>query len=170
MTDTTNDSNAPEGADDETSEMRFGAGETAWLAVVTVLALLGVALGVIALIVAKDNSSGSAAGGSTTPTSELSALAVQGQELADSNGCATCHSVDGSDGTGPTWAGLAGSEVTLDDGTTVTADEAYLTQSIQDPSSQKVEGFNVAMPQFDLSQDQVDALVAYISELGGAGN
>lgn len=46
---------------DETSEMRFGAGETAWLAVVTLLALLGVALGVIALIVAQDNTGGGGA-------------------------------------------------------------------------------------------------------------
>lgn len=170
MTDTTNDSNAPEGADDETSEMRFGAGETAWLAVVTVLALLGVALGVIALIVAKDNSGGSASGGSTAPPAELSALAQQGQEIADANGCLTCHSTDGADGTGPTWAGLAGAEVTLDDGTTVTADDAYLAQSITDPASQKVEGFNVAMPEFDLSQEEVDALVAYVGSLGGTGS
>jgi hypothetical protein len=48
VTDTTTDKNTSAEADDETSEMRFGAGETAWLAVVTVLALLGVALGVIA--------------------------------------------------------------------------------------------------------------------------
>ena len=61
MTDTTTEKNTSAEADDETSEMRFGAGETAWLAVVTVLALLGVALGVIALIVAKDNTGGGAA-------------------------------------------------------------------------------------------------------------
>jgi len=61
VTDTTTEKSSTAAADDETSEMRFGAGETAWLAVVTVLALLGVALGVIALIVAKDNTGGSAA-------------------------------------------------------------------------------------------------------------
>ena len=61
MTDTTTDKNTSAEADDETSEMRFGAGETAWLAVVTVLALLGVALGVIALVVANGDGGGSAA-------------------------------------------------------------------------------------------------------------
>ncbi len=61
MTDTTTDKNTSAGADDETSEMRFGAGETAWLAVVTVLALLGVALGVIALVVANGDGGGTAA-------------------------------------------------------------------------------------------------------------
>jgi plastocyanin len=48
--------------DDGTSEMSFGAGETAWLAIVTVLALLGVALGIAALIAASDS------GGGGTPT------------------------------------------------------------------------------------------------------
>lgn len=72
MTDTTTEKNTSAEADDETSEMRFGAGETAWLAVVTVLALLGVALGVIALIVAKDNTGGSAApaGGGAAATEQ----------------------------------------------------------------------------------------------------
>ena len=37
-------------------------------------------------------------------------------------------------GTGPTWKGLYGSEVKLVDGTTVTADETYLKESITDPS------------------------------------
>ena len=111
MTDTSKDNNSSAEADDETSEMRFGAGETAWLAVVTVLALLGVALGVLALVSSGGDSGGSAAGGPTTPTTEPSAQAVEGQALAESNGCATCHSADGSDGTGPTWQGLAGTEV-----------------------------------------------------------
>ena len=167
MTDTANEKNAPDGSDDETSEMRFGAGETAWLAVVTVLALLGVALGVLALVTSDGG------GGSAAPADagggELSALATQGQELADANGCATCHSADGSDGTGPTWQGLAGAEVTLDDGSTVTADDAYLASSITDPGAQKVEGFAVAMPEFELSTEEVDALVAYINSLGTAG-
>lgn len=60
MTDTATEKNTSADTDDETSEMRFGAGETAWLAVVTVLALLGVALGVIALV-ASDGGGGSAA-------------------------------------------------------------------------------------------------------------
>lgn len=73
MTDTATDKNSS-AADDETSEMRFGAGETAWLAVVTVLALLGVALGVIALVTSGgDNGDGGGAAppraGATRPRS-----------------------------------------------------------------------------------------------------
>ena len=61
MTDTATEKNTSADPDDETSEMRFGAGETAWLAVVTVLALLGVALGVIALVASDGGGGGSAA-------------------------------------------------------------------------------------------------------------
>ena len=39
--------------------------------------------------------------------------------LAVELGCASCHSVDGTRREGPTWQGLAGSDVTLDDGTVV---------------------------------------------------
>ncbi len=80
MTDTTTEKNTSAEADDETSEMRFGAGETAWLAVVTVLALLGVALGLIALIVAKDNTGGGAApaaGGGGAPATEQTVSASE---------------------------------------------------------------------------------------------
>lgn len=61
VSDTELQKNAPDAADDGTSEMRFGAGETAWLAVVTVLAVLGVALGILALIAASDSGGGASA-------------------------------------------------------------------------------------------------------------
>jgi len=61
--------------------------------------------------------------------------------------CASCHSIDGSTLVGPSWLGLYGSEVTLSDGSTVTADEEYIRNSILDPASQIVAGFeNAAMP------------------------
>ena len=53
-----------------------------------------------------------------------------GQLLAVKNGCVGCHSIDGTPMTGPTWFGLFGSNVKLADGTTVVADEAYISESI----------------------------------------
>lgn len=97
--------------------------------------------------------------------SGLSPEAARGQEIASDRGCTNCHSTDGGNGTGPTWQGLAGSTVTLDDGTTVTADVAYLRRSITDPSAQRVDGAAAIMPEFDLTSAEVDALVAYISAL-----
>jgi mono/diheme cytochrome c family protein len=80
----------------------------------------------------------------TTPTSTVPAaqLAVRGKQLYTSDGCAACHSLGGSAGAGPTFKGLAGSTVTLTDGSTVTADDAYLSRSITDPDAQIVKGYN----------------------------
>lgn len=67
---------------------------------------------------------------------------------AEGFGCVACHSQDGSPGVGPTWQGLYSHEVELADGSTVTADDAYITAAIQDPNSQVVSGFNPnIMPQ-----------------------
>lgn len=64
----------------------------------------------------------------------------RGQKLYETY-CKACHSINGAAGNGPTWSGLFGHEVELADGSTVTADEAYLTQSIKEPQSQVVKGF-----------------------------
>ncbi len=89
-----------------------------------------------------------------------------GKALVAQNGCGSCHSIDGTTLTGPTWRGLFGSQVKLSDGTTVTADEAYLTRSIQDPNAQIVLGFPASvMPKFNLTDAQVKAIVAYIETL-----
>ncbi len=65
--------------------------------------------------------------------------------------------------------GLFGSEETLDDGTVVTVDEAYLRESILDPNAKIVEGFspNIMPDDFAerLSDSQLDLLIAYIKLL-----
>jgi len=83
----------------------------------------------------------------TTPASTVPAaqLAVRGKQLYTSDGCAACHSLSGSAGAGPTFKGLAGSTVTLTDGSTVTADDAYLSRSITDPDAQIVKGYNAGI-------------------------
>jgi cytochrome c oxidase subunit 2 len=89
-----------------------------------------------------------------------------GRALVAQNGCGGCHSLDGSKLTGPTWRGLFGSQVQLADGTTVAADEAYLTESIANPNAKIVRGFpSGIMPKFTLSDPQVKAIVSYIETL-----
>lgn len=85
--------------------------------------------------------------------------------LAVDLGCSSCHSVDGARSEGPTWAGLWGSEVTLTDGTTVTADDAYIRESILEPQAKVHEGFGNSMPAVEVTDAQVDQLVAYIKSL-----
>jgi cytochrome c oxidase subunit 2 len=89
-----------------------------------------------------------------------------GKALVAQDGCGACHSIDGSRLTGPTWQGLFGSQVHLSDGKTVTADEAYLTESVVDPNAKVVLGFpGGIMPKFALTPDQVKDIVAYIETL-----
>jgi cytochrome c oxidase subunit 2 len=66
---------------------------------------------------------------------------ASGNDLYASLGCQSCHSLDGSPSTGPTFKGLFGSKVKLTTGQTVTADEAYLLESILDPDKQVVQGY-----------------------------
>lgn len=91
----------------------------------------------------------------------------QGKILATKYGCVGCHSVDGTLLTGPTWFGLFGSTVTLSDGSTVTADEAFITQSILEPSATIVEGFPSpsVMPPYALTEEEITNLIVYIQTL-----
>jgi cytochrome c oxidase subunit 2 len=88
-----------------------------------------------------------------------------GAALAQSTGCAACHGDKGQGGLGPAWKGLAGSKVTLSNGTVVTADRAYLRRSILQPQAQKVKGYSVTMPTFQLTTAELNRLVTYIESL-----
>ena len=98
---------------------------------------------------------------------QLEGAAARGQELARTRGCAACHGANGQGGLGPAWADRLGTEATLKDGSTVVVDEAYLTESIEDPGAKVVDGYSVTMPKTDLSDEEVADLVAYIVALNG---
>jgi cytochrome c oxidase subunit 2 len=89
----------------------------------------------------------------------------KGQALVAANGCAACHSINGAEGVGPTWQGLFGSKVELEDGSVVTADETYLTESIKNPAAQVVKGFAPAMPVYPFTDEEIANIVAYIKTL-----
>jgi len=89
-----------------------------------------------------------------------------GKVLTVKNGCVGCHSVDGTKLTGPTWFGLFGSNVELVDGTTVVADEAYITESILDSKAKEVAGFSpTTMPPYTLTEAEIANIIAYIKTL-----
>ena len=98
---------------------------------------------------------------SAAPSSPVEA----GEQLARSKGCAGCHGQDFGGGAGPTWIGLAGSEVVLVDGSTLVADDEYLTRAIADPSADLVDGYNLKMPANTLTADEIADIVAYINTL-----
>ena len=72
--------------------------------------------------------------GPAAPVAAQQLDAAAGKQLAEQLGCQLCHSTNGSAGVGPTWQNLAGAQVKLADGTTVTADDAFLVRSILDPT------------------------------------
>ena len=95
-------------------------------------------------------------------------LVEQGRKLAQGQGCVACHSIDGSKSIGPGWLDAFGATRTLTDGSTVTVDETYLRESIADPGVKVVKGYPPVMMVQPLSDQQLDALVAYIRSLSTA--
>lgn len=85
--------------------------------------------------------------------------------------CVTCHSLDGSANTGPTLKDLFGKQETLIDGTSITADENYIRDSILYPNKQIVQGFSSggksAMPSFlgQLSDKEIGWIIAYMKTI-----
>src|SRR5271168_5227242 len=102
-------------------------------------------------------------GGSTGP------LSASGEKIFAELGCATCHRAD-TQGRGPNLQGVFGKPVQLEDGRTVTADENYVRECILDPGAKIVKGFKPVMPTFQglVSEEQVNALVAYIKSISAA--
>jgi cytochrome c oxidase subunit 2 len=91
--------------------------------------------------------------------------------LMDRVGCLSCHSMDGTYDTGPTFRGLYGSTRTVfRDGSRreVVADEEYLRRAILDPHADQVVDYPPNMPPpVDLSEEEVQELVEYIKSLAG---
>ena len=95
----------------------------------------------------------------------LSPAGQRGDALATDRGCKGCHGGSGEGGVGPKWVGLYESEVTLSDGSTVIADDDYLRTAIGDPTAQTVKGATMTMPRVELTDKEIDDLVAYIKDL-----
>ena len=96
-----------------------------------------------------------------------SALARRGRDVAETNGCFACHSLDGSQVVGPTWQGIWGEQTPLADGSSVMVDEGYLVESVREPAAKLVEGFAPVMIAYDagtISDDDLAALVAFLRE------
>ena len=124
-------------------------------------AMVAIALALGAVLSACSSDSGGAA------EPKLSAAGERGKTVAKEQGCISCHTADGSKNIGPTWQGLAGSTVKLDDGTTVVADDDYLRNSILQPKAHIVKGYPSSMPVYDgeVTEAQIADLLAYLHDL-----
>jgi cytochrome c2 len=97
------------------------------------------------------------------------AVGTGGAGLYASLGCQGCHSIDGSKSSGPTFKGLYDSKVKLTNGQTVTADDAYLLESILDPDKLIVQGYqpgvmSSVIKKGQVQQDQAKQLVDFIKK------
>jgi cytochrome c oxidase subunit 2 len=93
-------------------------------------------------------------------------LASTGAKLFADLACNTCHRPD-AQGRGPVLDGLFGRTQTLQSGETVTVDEAYVRESILNPSAKITAGFQPIMPTFQgiVSEEQLLALIEYVKSL-----
>lgn len=90
----------------------------------------------------------------------------RGEALIVQNACTACHSFDGSPGQGPTWFNLYGSQVSLADGTTVAANDAFIKESILEPQAKIVAGFEtVLMPSYQFTDEQIADIIAFMQTL-----
>jgi cytochrome c oxidase subunit II len=94
-----------------------------------------------------------------------------GKRIAMAQGCVKCHSLDGEPHIGPTWLDLYNKTETLENGETIVADEAYLTDSMIDPRGKIVKGFKPVMPTYKgrLAAPDAAALVEFIKSLRTPG-
>lgn len=91
-----------------------------------------------------------------------------GKELFTGLGCLGCHNINGEGGTiGPSLKGLFGRQRELANGQKVTADDAYIEESIKRPNAKVVKGFpQGVMPVFDrLAAEQMSTLVNFLKSL-----
>jgi cytochrome c oxidase subunit 2 len=89
-----------------------------------------------------------------------------GERLFNSFGCAVCHGRQ-STFRAPKLDGLFGSEVKLKDGSSLTADDQYLRESILHSQAQIVAGYDPVMPVFEnqINEEQLLQIIAYIKSL-----
>ena len=100
---------------------------------------------VLAVALAGVATFGLAACGSDDGGADLPAAAAEGRDVARSNGCAACHGRNGEGGPGPAFSGLFG--------------------SIRDPGAKVADGFGITMPSNDLSDAEIESVIAWIEAL-----
>lgn len=102
------------------------------------------------------------ASGSTSGNS----LAQNGERLFASLGCNSCHN-SSANAHGPNLANVYGSHVQLSNGQFITADDAFLRDTILNPTMHEVAGYAPIMPTYQgqVSEEGLIDLVEYIKRL-----
>jgi len=106
------------------------------------------------------------------PVVEEEVSVEEGKRIAQRMGCAGCHSATDRKVTtpGPSWVGLYGQERRLTKGGSATVDEAYIRESILNPSAKIAMGYDggeFSMPSYSgvVNDSQIESLILYIKSL-----
>ena len=93
-------------------------------------------------------------------------LAQRGARLFESLACNSCHLESGR-GRGPSLKDIVGTTETMQDGSTVVVDDAYLRESILTSQAKIVRGFQPLMPTFQglISEENLVALLEHVKSL-----
>jgi cytochrome c oxidase subunit 2 len=94
--------------------------------------------------------------------------AAEGLKLLRSKGCLGCHTITGEKKVGPTYKGLFGeTETVVTDGKkrTVTVDAAFIKHYVRDPNVDRVPGYPAIMPKIEVTDEELDKIVAYLETL-----
>ena len=91
-----------------------------------------------------------------------------GEMVYKSKGCFACHTVNGEKGIGPSFKGLYGKEeIVLTGGQErqITVNDEYIRNSLKNPTSDIVKGFQPLMPPLPLTDEEVEHLISYLKSL-----
>lgn len=98
-------------------------------------------------------------------------MAMMGRQVLDRNGCIACHSLDGSELVGPSFANVWGTEVpVITDGEerTVLFDEEYVKRSIYEPEYDIHDGYRPGQMlsyQDEVSEEEIDMIIELIKSI-----
>ncbi|MFW5708473.1 MAG: cytochrome c oxidase subunit II [Bacteroidota bacterium] len=96
---------------------------------------------------------------------------MSGRQLVQSKGCVACHSLDGSDLVGPSFAGRYGETITVVTGgqeREITYDEEYVMRSIYEPDADISVGFRPGQMlsyEGEISEQEIETIVALLESL-----
>lgn len=107
-----------------------------------------------------------------TESASTPVSAEEGRRVYERYGCIACHATEpGVSKLGPPFRGLFGTQRAFANGVVnVTADEAYIRESIAEPSAKVVPGYNrtgMGMPSYSgvLTEAQIESIVLFIKSL-----